>query len=249
MLKYFFPYAGQQSLLSPEEKQFLRPGKTIIVQDRKLVDTFVNRINKGVPTSDIACERTTAQIRCYHSDVLQTSFPVYDDDSVVTNFRDRFTYHDESIHSILIMLTPQIEPFELRMRCAVNLRNVWHRLRLYYKAVGRIEMQYPTPVEWCDTMARAYTSTRWYDESFVNAYLCPSASEGKCHYALNTNCKYDSPSDVVLLFETKAGWNQHGGPELFTFDNHDPKGGCVLLNDGTVKFIRTKEELQQLRWK
>jgi predicted enzyme involved in methoxymalonyl-ACP biosynthesis len=30
---------------------------------------------------------------------------------------------------------------------------------------------------------------------------------------------------------------------------HDPKGGCALLNDGTVKFIRTKEELQQLRWK
>jgi len=48
-----------------------------------------------------------------------------------------------------------------------------------------------------------------------------------------------------------------GGPELFTFDNHEPKGGCVLLNDGnlysvpgpTVRFIRTKEELQALRWK
>ena len=51
-------------------------------------------------------------------------------------------------------------------------------------------------------------------------------------------------------FETKAGWNQHGGSEeLFTFDNHDPKGGCVLLNDGTVKFIRTAEELRLLRWK
>ena len=49
--------------------------------------------------------------------------------------------------------------------------------------------------------------------------------------------------------ELKAGWNQHGGPELFTFDNHDPRGGCVLLNDGTVKFIRTEEELKQLRWK
>jgi hypothetical protein len=34
------------------------------------------------------------------------------------------------------------------------------------------------------------------------------------------------------------------GPDLFTFDNHDPKGGCVLLNDGTVKFIRTKEEAE-----
>jgi len=65
-------------------------------------------------------------------------------------------------------------------------------------------------------------------------------------------------------------------PEFFTFDNHDPKGnapvvlsspaatvsvfaenmgvrdsggGCVLLNDGTVKFIRTEEEIQKLRWK
>ena len=49
--------------------------------------------------------------------------------------------------------------------------------------------------------------------------------------------------------EAKAGWNQHGGRELFTFDNHDPKGGCVLLNDGTVKFIRTKAERDGLRWK
>lgn len=32
-------------------------------------------------------------------------------------------------------------------------------------------------------------------------------------------------------------------------DNHDPKNDFVLLNDGTVKFIRTEEELHQLRWK
>jgi hypothetical protein len=66
---------------------------------------------------------------------------------------------------------------------------------------------------------------------------------------MNRDCEPTSPGDTVLLFETTAGWNQHGGPELFTFDNHDPKGGCVLLNDGTVKFVRTKEELAQLRWK
>jgi hypothetical protein len=68
-------------------------------------------------------------------------------------------------------------------------------------------------------------------------------------YAMNPNCREDSPKDMVLLFESKPGWNQHGGPELFTFDNHDPKGGLVLLNDGTLKFIRTEEELRQLRWK
>jgi hypothetical protein len=68
-------------------------------------------------------------------------------------------------------------------------------------------------------------------------------------YAMNSKCKRDALADTVLLFEARAGWNQHGGPELFTFDNHDPRGGLVLLNDGTVKFIRTEEELKQLRWK
>ena len=70
-----------------------------------------------------------------------------------------------------------------------------------------------------------------------------------CDYAMNPNCEPNSPEDVVLLFEAQRGWNQYGGPELFNLDNHDPKGGCVLLNDGTLKFIRTKEELAQLRWK
>ena len=75
-------------------------------------------------------------------------------------------------------------------------------------------------------------------------------------YAMNPNCTPDSPGGTVLLFESKPGWNQHGGPELFTFDNHDPKGGCVLLHsdqsrfDGDiVLFIRTEEELHALRWK
>jgi hypothetical protein len=68
-------------------------------------------------------------------------------------------------------------------------------------------------------------------------------------YAMNPNCRKDSPPDTVFLFESKPGWNQHGGPELFMFDNHDPKGGLVLLNDDKVRFIRTEEELKQLRWK
>ncbi len=86
-----------------------------------------------------------------------------------------------------------------------------------------------------------------------------SADESDCSwvsdYAMNPNCTPDSPPDMVLLFESRPGWNQHGGPELFTFDNHDPKGGCVLLHsdqsrfDGdTVLFIRTEEELHALRW-
>ena len=86
-------------------------------------------------------------------------------------------------------------------------------------------------------------------EPINGIFMCPNMQEGRCHYAINRNCEPNSPPETVLLFETKAGWNQHGGPELFTFDNHDPKGGCALLNDGTVKFIRTKEELHALRWR
>ena len=113
-----------------------------------------------------------------------------------------------------------------------------------------INFVYPSPRNWCDAMEALYgwhTSEAYF--SHMKAHVCPGVSEGRSTYAMNPNCVPDSPSDMVLLFEAKAGWNQHGGPELFTFDNHDPKGGCVLLNDGTVKFIRTKEELKQLRWK
>jgi hypothetical protein len=86
-------------------------------------------------------------------------------------------------------------------------------------------------------------------ELINGVFMWPNIQEGCWHYATNRYCAPNSPPDTVLLFETKAGWNQHGGPELFTFDNHDPKGGCVLLNDGTVKFIRTEAELGALRWK
>jgi hypothetical protein len=139
----------------------------------------------------------------------------------------------------------QIRPLQLRVRCAGKLRDLGGSLR-YWPADNK---EYPSPSEWCDAIVRKYQDKGTSKEYMSNLFRCPSVTEGECHYAINPDCKPDSPPDAVLLYETKAGWNQHGGPELFTFDNHDPKGGCVKLNDGTVKFIRTKKELQQLRWK
>ena len=260
ILEYFFPYAGQQSLLSPAEKEYLQSMKTIVVHDSQALKAFINDINKGIPYHGIVCERSVAQVVCYHEDESLTSIPIYNDDSVVTDWLDRFTYRD-GIQS-LRMVTPQIRPFEFRAQCAANLRNLWHRLRLYHKAEktrpadssGKTGVLYPVPSYWCGAMVQACQSIYRRDEDIIGPYICPATGKvkrhlAKSHYAMNPNCKYDSPPDMVLLFETKAGWNQHGGPELFTFDNHDPHGGCVLLNNGTVKFIRTKEELQQLRWK
>jgi prepilin-type processing-associated H-X9-DG protein len=65
---------------------------------------------------------------------------------------------------------------------------------------------------------------------------------------MNPNCEPNSPPDTVLLFETRSGWNQYGGPELLTFDNHQGKGANVLFNDGHFEFIRPKD-IGRLKWK
>lgn len=46
----------------------------------------------------------------------------------------------------------------------------------------------------------------------------------------------------------KLRWNQVGGPELLTTENHKGKGCNVLFNDIHVDFVKT-ENLGQLKWK
>lgn len=252
VLDYFFPSEGKQSLLSPAEKELLQSMKTAVVENHDDLKAFAHEISSS-SHHGATTERSSAHVACYRDGEPITSFTVYDDTSIVTEENDRLMY-PERLRS-LKKLTLQIQPFELRMQCAVNLKDLWYRSRSYHKIVmpkdsaGKSEIMYPSPDDWCDAMVGVYESIGMSEKNIMRPHVCPSAGEGKSHYALNPNCKPNSPPDTVLLFETKAGWNQHGGPELFTFDNHEPRGGCVLLNDSTVKFIRTKEELQQLRWK
>ena len=126
-------------------------------------------------------------------------------------------------------------PFTARERCDANLR-----------AIGRCMLTYtsgdnPMPRDkWCDLLVK-------YAEVTEEVFVCPSAGKGRCHYALNVSSS-DSHPRLVVLFETKAGWNQVGGPELLTTDNHNGKGCNVLFNDLTVEFVKT-EELAKLMWK
>ncbi len=103
--------------------------------------------------------------------------------------------------------------------------------------------KYPTPGKWCDLLLQ-------YDideKMFVCRSSLDKGDMGRSHYAMNPYCELNSPNDVVLLFETKGGWNQFGGPELLTTENHN--GLCnILFNDGHVDFIRA-EEIGELKWK
>jgi hypothetical protein len=64
---------------------------------------------------------------------------------------------------------------------------------------------------------------------------------------MNPYCKADSPGDVVLLFETRGGWDQYGGPELMDFKHHTNNVSNVLLNDGSVLYIQPAT-MRLLNW-
>jgi prepilin-type processing-associated H-X9-DG protein len=99
--------------------------------------------------------------------------------------------------------------------------------------------------KWCDLLVQ-------YGGIDEKQFVCKSAlrggDKGRCHYAMNPNCEPNSPEDVVLLFETKGGWNRFGGPEILTFENHKEKGCNVLFNDGHVKFVKPGQ-VSKLKWK
>ena len=46
----------------------------------------------------------------------------------------------------------------------------------------------------------------------------------------------------------KLRWNQFGGPEILTTENHNGRGCFILFNDGRVEFVKP-ERLGELRWK
>ncbi len=122
--------------------------------------------------------------------------------------------------------------------CKSNLFQIALAFQIYSsEATG----QYPSRSKWCDLLMK---QTELDEKTFI----CPGPKQDRCHYAMNPNCEPNSPGDMVLLFETKAGWNQHGGPELLTTENHRGKGSNILFNNGTVKFIN-KNQINTLKWK
>jgi hypothetical protein len=253
-LDYFFPNENQRSLFDLKEMENLRAARDVLVNEGEDVKEFVGQIEAGYHRG-ITLRRASAHVVCNHDNDRLAAIEMYGD-SFVTEAGEPFSRPgplDDGYGERFRGLASWVRPFQVRVMCSRNLGNLYNRLHLYTEAErsrlvhppDKSKPEYPASPKWCDSIVDAFRSSGMDDKPFK----CPTGGEGKCHYGMNPQCSYDSPGDFVLLFETKAGWNQHGGPELFTFDNHEPKGGLVLLNDGTVKFIRTEEELKQLRWK
>lgn len=280
-LNHFFPSAPmQQTVLSEEERRYVRSYDMSSVTDHEQIRTFAYHISQGqYHGRQFGVTDNQANIICYQDGHQLASFAVHRT-SIVTKSKIAFKYPPGFL-SLKSLAPAGLEPLSMRWECAMNLS------RLVFEGHWPGPGPRPPldPNQWCDVIVRAYGNQyivrgelggkkeRMFSDTYIaRRFTCPAihvrpdANEAQSqmreantpakipgtwmsNYAMNSNCGANSPEDMVFLFESQPGWNQHGGPELFTFDNHDPKGGCVLLNDGTVKFIRTEEELRELRWK
>lgn len=129
-----------------------------------------------------------------------------------------------------------------RYLCGSKLSQLGRMIGLYSEQNNE---KYPDPNQWCDLLLAGDYVT---EKTFVCPVVKSTGDGWRCHYAMNPFCEPNSPGDMVLLFETKGGWNQFGGQELLTFDNHKGKGCNVLFNDGHAQFIKP-EDIGNLKWK
>ena len=128
-----------------------------------------------------------------------------------------------------------------RIGCGKNLSDLGKALHKYADAH---DGKYPTADNWCDLLLNGDYITK-------SQLKCPTDKKGPSSYSLNEDIaaanRADIPGDVVLLFESKPGWNQTGGAQLLAPENHLAEGCHILFNDGHVDFERTGE-FERLKW-
>ena len=114
-----------------------------------------------------------------------------------------------------------------RMICGRNLSGIGNAMLVYASDYNE---KYPTPDQWNDLLINhANVSRQQFD--------CPAHKDDLSDYAMNENIVKFGPSappDMVLVFESKPGWNLYGGPELIDPNKHCGDGCNVLFNDGHV---------------
>jgi len=145
------------------------------------------------------------------------------------------------VHTLIPSPTP-VRKIPNQVLCHINLHSFGVAMLIY---ASDYNDQYPAADKWCDLLLQ---HTEISEKQFVCRAALKKGDKGPSHYAMNPNCEPNSPPDMVLLFETEGGWNQYGGPEIMTFENHEGKGCNILFNDGSVKFVMP-EEVSELKWK
>jgi prepilin-type processing-associated H-X9-DG protein len=129
----------------------------------------------------------------------------------------------------------------VRMVCGSNLASLGKAIQMYS---DKFDGNYPAADSWCDLILQHGDVPERY-------FNCKGAlvkgDKNPYNYAINPKARKTSPPDTVLIFDSKGGKNQFGGPELLAPQNHIGEGCNILFNDGHVKFT-TPEEFSELKW-
>ncbi len=134
-----------------------------------------------------------------------------------------------------------------QINCVNNMKQLALAVRIY---TGDNRDRYPND-QWCDLILTNEIGTSNYLTNIPNAFHCPSTpKKQKSSYAMNRQLVGIKDTDqialdTVLLFESDAGWNAVGGPEILA--KHHYHSLNVVLVDGSVQQIQEKD-IPNLRW-
>jgi hypothetical protein len=134
-----------------------------------------------------------------------------------------------------------------QINCVNNMKQLALAIKIYE---GDHNNTFP-PNQWCDVLLANKAAMSDFNTNLTLIFHCPAAPKNqRCSYAMNSNLvgikdTTKIAEDTVLLFESDAGWNAVGGPEITMARHHSRLN--VALVDGSVQYIELKD-IGKLRW-
>jgi len=126
------------------------------------------------------------------------------------------------------------------INCVSNVKQLALAVRIYSTDN---KDEFPPAETWCAAIQKEVGSPK--------VFQCPAQPGRRCAYAFNAKVGGKKADEVnpqtVMIFESDAGWNASGGPELMLDPSRHGRFFVVGLADGSVQQV-TATQLQQLRW-
>jgi prepilin-type processing-associated H-X9-DG protein len=129
------------------------------------------------------------------------------------------------------------------INCVSNEKQLALAVRIY---AGDNTNHFPSAASWCDDIKTMVGSEK--------VFKCPSANPAdQCDYAFNAALGGMDQDKVdprtVMIFESDAGWNAHGGADSMVTPARHQHGRryVVAFADGSVQEIGPSQ-LDTLRW-
>ena len=145
-------------------------------------------------------------------------------------------------------------PMRMRAKCLGNVKVLAVAMLMY---ADDYDDTFPPAHNWCDQV-QPYLGRASRDHlphirrSVAESFVCPKARHLRCGYAYNSalaGMRYEAladPGRAVLIFESDAGWNAHGGPELLPEQPRHQSDNYAFA-DGHAR-AGSRSEAHELQW-